>query len=108
MDAEDSDDSLNLKHPKERIAHDGPATRRLSERTDAGSSKVVHSDTETELIEDFPEDTKKPKGVVRAKVNWFEALKPPKLPLDPSTPLGHLRSEKPRSKVSLFFIKKEE
>lgn len=98
---EDSDDSL-LITSKGRIANDGPATQRLSGRRDAGSSKVVHSDTETEVIEDFLEMTKKPVSRVKAAVRQYESRNgTPKLPLDSSNPLAHISPVKPKSRVGL-------
>lgn len=108
--ADDSDDSLLLT-AKRRIADDGPATRRLNERRDAGSSKVTLSDTETEMIEDFPETTKKPVGRVREKVQYYESQNgngTPKLQLASSNPLANISPVKPRSKASLFFVEKKE
>jgi hypothetical protein len=106
--AEDSDDSLNLRDPKERIAKDGPATRRLNERRDAGSSKAVHSDTETEGIDDFPETTRKPVGRVEEKIRFYEFQNgTPKLPLELSNPLVNVLPKKPTSKASLLFTGKE-
>lgn len=100
--ADDSDDSLNIgaqEGSRSRIAHDGHATRRLrAERGDAGPSKVAHSDTETDQIEEFPE---KP-GKVLTLAHRYEARNAavrPKLELKPGNPLSSLPSKhKPRVK----------
>ena len=109
MTADDSDDSLNLGSSKDRIADDGPATRRLSERREAGPSNVARSDTETDAIDYFPEVTKKPVSKVKAKIQYFESRnEAPKLQLNPSNPLKHIHPGKPKSKVGLFFPGKKE
>lgn len=106
---EDSDDSLNLKGSRNRIANDGPATRLLSKRRDVGSSKDIHSDTEPEPIEEFSEAIKKPAGRVREAVQHIEAREPPpRLLLNSSNPLSSIRSGSHKHKASLFFTEKEE
>lgn len=104
---DDSDDSLNLKsgkHPRLRIAGDGPDTQRLKAGRRGGeSSKAVKSDPDTDAITEY---TAKEERIVPNLIRKFErnGRKPhisngrdphiPKLPLEEGNPLKPLVNHK--------------
>ena len=107
--ADDSEDSLNLgaeKRSKARIAGDGRATQRLKAGPTGGkSSDVINSDTETELIEEYPSQPRN-KGKGQTIIRNIESKNAPKLQLTSNNPLDQLSPVNLKSKVD--FLAEEE